>query len=105
MSSPINVAFSVPVGTPLVIPCNRWGPPRYTLQISTGGTAALEGTTQKLNQGETAVWAALDDDGGTPIATQGVGIVQVATVAVDAVRITATTSTLTGNFIQQGQTD
>jgi hypothetical protein len=105
MSAPINVAFSVPVGTPLVIPCNRWGPPRYSLQVVTGGTAALAGTTQKINQGETAAWFALDDEGGTAIATQGVGLVQVATVAVEAVRITATTATLTGNFVQQGDSD
>jgi hypothetical protein len=105
MSAPINVAFSVPVGTPLVIPCNRYGPPRYSLQVVSGGTAALAGTTQKLNQGETPTWFALDDEGGTGIATQGVGLVQVATIAVEAVRITATTSTVTGNFVQQGMVD
>ena len=103
MASPINVAFSVLVGTPLVIPLNRYGPARYTLQISSAtGTALLEGTTQKLNQGETPAWETLDDIAGTGITAQAEGIVRVAEIPVEAVRITATTATITGNFIQQG---
>jgi hypothetical protein len=106
MSSPINVAFSVLVGTPLIIPCNRWAPPHYSLQVTSGtGTLLLEGTNQKLNQGETAVWFGLDDEGGTAITALGQGGTQVAKIPVEAVRLTATTATTTGNFVQQGQTD
>lgn len=108
MAAPINVPFSLANTETLVIPTNRWGQPRYSLQV-TAGAALLEGTLIQLNRTDritgvapTPVWTGLDDIGGTAITAQGAGIVQVAEVPVEAVRITATGAT-TGIFQQQGQ--
>ncbi len=61
--SAINVPFSVEVGTPLIIPLDRWGAPRYSLHLTsaTAGTMSVQGTLQRINQGETASWTTLDD--------------------------------------------
>ncbi len=108
MSTPLNVPFSLATTETIVIPTNRWGRPNYTLQV-TAGSVLLQGTLTQLNRPDrvtgvapTPVWATLDDVDGTAITAATPGIVQVANVAVEAVRITATGATA-GRFVQQGE--
>lgn len=101
----INVPFTVAVGTPLVIPLNRWGRPSYTIQLtsSTAGTMAVTGTLAQVNRGETATFSAIDDIDGSAMATLAdPSITQLANVPLEAVTLTATTATLTGVFMQTG---
>ncbi len=101
----INQPFTVAVGTPVIIPVNRWSRPTYTLQLTSSGsgTALLEGTTQKINRGETAVWATLDDIENAAItALADPAIVKVKDYPLEAVRISAATATITGTFMQSG---
>lgn len=101
----VNASFTVEVGTPVIIPVNRWSRPGLTLQLtSTGtGTAALDGTTQLINRGETATWSPVKDISGTDItALADPGMVETAKTPLEAVRITATTATITGTLMQAG---
>lgn len=101
----INQPFTVAVGTPVIIPVNRWGRPSYTLQLTSSGTGTilLEGTTKLINRGETAVWATLDDIEDAAItALADPALIQVKGNPLEAVRLTATTATVTGTFMQSG---
>lgn len=103
MAAPINVPFSLANTETLVIPLNRWGPVSYSLQIDTGGTVLLEGTLTPVNQPDAnPVWATIEDIDGDPITIQGVGLVEVSTYALEAIRITATGAVI-GEVMQQAR--
>ena len=101
----VNRAFSVASGTPLVIPVNRWSMSSYTLQLtsSTAGTMLVEGTTQMVNRGETAVFATLDDIEDTALtALADPALVKLKNYPLEAIRLTASAGTLTGTLMQSG---
>ena len=63
--SAINVPFNISADEKIV-PLDRWGYPAYTVQI-VSGAPVIEGTTARINRGETPTWVALNDQSGTPI--------------------------------------
>lgn len=106
--SAINVPFSIAAAATKVIPLDRWGEPSYSIQLSsTGtGTALVEGTLQRINQGETAVWSVLNGVVGTALAELSAladpDLVVISGGPYEAIRITAATATITGNLLQSG---
>lgn len=105
MATNINVPFTVEVGTPVVVPLDRYGGQFFTVQLTSAGsgTANIQGTTRKINQGETGVYATLDDAQGNALGAVGdPAIVVLERYALEAIQITATTATITGTVMQAG---
>ncbi len=102
----INHPFSVAPGTPLVIPLNRWAYPDYTLQLtsSTAGTMLVEGTLEYVNRGETPVFSTLKEADNTTVlsAVADPAILKIQELPLEAIRLTATTATITGRLMQTG---
>ncbi len=101
----VNAQFTAAVGTPVIIPVNRWSRPGVTVQLTSSGTGTVlvEGTTRLINRGETAVWATIDDIGGNAItALADPALIETAKIPLEAIRITATTATVTGTVMQSG---
>lgn len=106
MSSPLNTLVTHAGADNTVYPLNRWGPAQYAVQLLTG-TWTVEGTLAQLNRGETAVWGAVSDAGGTPITTiaaSGNQILNLAEGPFEAVRLTSVGAG-TIRIMQQGFTD
>lgn len=99
--SAIKYDFSIAGAATQVFQMDRWGYPAYTIQI-TSGAALVEGTLQRVNQGETPVWFTLDDQSGTAITALAAGAASVQdTTPIDSIRITAT-GTTAGSVMQTG---
>ena len=99
--SAIKYDFDLAGSATKVFQMDRLGYPAYTIQI-TGGSALVEGTLQRINQGETPTWFTLDDQDGTALTTLTTGAASIQdTTPIDSIRITAT-GTTTGSVIQTG---
>lgn len=98
--SAIKYDFSIAGAATQVFQMDRWGYPAYTINI-TGGAALVEGTLQRVNQGETPAWFTLDDQSGTALTALAAGASIQDTTPIDSIRITAT-GTTTGSVIQTG---
>ncbi len=103
----INHPFTVVPGTPVVIPLNRWASPQYTLQLTSSGagTLAVQGTLEYLNRGETPAYSTLKDIDGTTVLSEVAdpAIVKIGEYPLEAIRLTATTGTVTGRLMQSGE--
>jgi hypothetical protein len=99
MAAYVNTPFSLAGAESVIIPVNRWGYPKYSIQVETG-SALVEGTLSQLNRGDTAVWDTLDDSGGTAL-TALTGLASVEEIPIEAIRITATGAT-SGRVMQSG---
>lgn len=83
-----------------VLQMDRWSYPAYSVNI-TSGSALVEGTLQRVNQGETPAWFTLNARDGTALtALTGFAALEPNT-PIDAIRITATGATV-GTVIQTG---
>jgi len=99
--SAIKYDFSLPTTETKVFQMDRWGYAAYSIQI-TAGSALVEGTLQRINQGETPVWFTLEDQDGTALIALTTGIASIQdTTPIESIRITAT-GTTTGSVIQTG---
>lgn len=103
----INESFDLANAETKVIPMDRWGYPAYTVQLDSGTSIVIEGTLQRINRGETALWNELIGNSLTSPDTQipltGVlpGPAYVIQSPVEAIRITAT-GNCTGRVMQTG---
>ena len=96
----INQAFNIANTETDVIYLDRWSEGRYAVQLDSGTSVLVEGTLDRVNQGETATWDTLDDIGGTAL-TAATGIVQIMPGPYEAIRLTAT-GTCVGRVMQTG---
>lgn len=89
------------------VPLNRWGPTEYGIQIESG-TWNFEGTLDRPNRGEIAVYDTISviDGSGATVAAVGLtdGFYKVDFLPLEVIRAT---STAAGNcrIMQQGATD
>lgn len=103
MATNINVPFSLDSGQNVVIPLDRYSGSLYTFQLTSSGsgTALVEGTTAKINQGETAAWQTLESADGTALtAVTDPVLFGIERIPLEAIRITAATATITGTLMQ-----
>ncbi len=97
----INVAFDLADSATVIIPLDRWGNPRFRIQVDTGDID-IQGTLQRVNRGETPVWNDLDDwEGNSMIGLTGPMQVVLNTGPLEAVLITANAIS-TGRLMQSG---
>ena len=97
----INEPFDLANAETKIVHLDRWSYPAYTLQLDAGTSVLLEGTTARINRGETPNWQTMDDQSGTAITAAGIGLTNPDDTPVEAVRITAT-GACTGRFMQTG---
>ena len=98
--SAIKYDFDLADSETQIMQMDRWGYPAYSIGVSTG-TALVEGTLQRINQGETPSWFALSDQAGVALATLTTFASIQDTTPIDSIRITAAGAT-TGSVIQTG---
>ena len=99
--SAIKYDFNIANLASRIFQMDRWGYPAYTIQIA-NGSALVEGTLQRINQGEVPTWFTLDDQSGTAITALAAGAASIQdTTPIDSIRITATGAT-SGTVIQTG---
>lgn len=99
--SVINVEFDLANGETATIPMDRWGFPAYTVQLDSGTSVLVEGTTRRINRGETAQWNTLNDIGGTALSALAPGQVALQQQPLEAIRITASGACV-GRVMQTG---
>ncbi len=108
--SALNVPFDLANAANVVIPVDRWGIPRYTVQLESGTSVAVAGTLARVNRGETAVFNNLSGTKsvttpGTVVAlaalTPADGIATIVEQPLEAIRITATGACI-GRVMQTG---
>lgn len=100
--SAVKYDFSIAGTATQVFQMDRWGYPAYTVSVD-AGSVLVEGTLQRINQGETPTWFTLDDQAGTALtALAGAASIQ-DTTPIDSIRITGIgLPTKTGSVIQTG---
>ena len=94
----------------IVIMLDRWSSPDILIQLDTisAGTCDIEGTTARINQGETPVWADLygttsSDPAGNAVFSGNfseVGIADPIPAPLEAIRISANGGDITGRVMQ-----
>ena len=93
--SVINVAFDLANTEELEIPVDRWGEPNFTIQLSSGGVPTVEGSTDRINRGETPTYFSLGTQPAAPSQLNFAGPLEV-------IRITGGTGGSIGRVMQSG---
>lgn len=107
MSSPINREVVHSGADNTVIPMNRWGNTSYSV-VDKVGTWKVEGTLDRVNQGETAVWNTLAGTiqpagtTGSLAAIAGQDLYVINQRGLEAIRVTSTGAG-TIKVMQQGE--
>lgn len=109
MATPINTEKTTSAGVVAGdwIPMNRWSIAEYSAYVAVTGTITyqIEGTLNKINQGETAVAFILDDASGAAISGKTTtSAYDIGNAPVEAIRInqTAGTGSTTIRVMQSG---
>lgn len=98
----LNQAFSLANGETAVIMLDRWcdgSAGNIGVQVD-AGSALVEGTLDRINQGETPTWDTVNSQGGATL-TALTAYAGLRSSALEAVRITATGAT-SGRVLQSG---